>query len=98
MDKTQICIHYNDLFDVYGPLLTDHEQDIFKLFYEEDLSLQEIANEKKVSKSAIGKSIQIINKKLDHYEEKLHFLEKERSYLQKIAELNIKKVSSDEKK
>lgn len=76
MDRTLEYIHYNDLFDLYGSLLTEREKAIFSLFYEEDLSLQEIADLRKVSKSAIGKTIQIISKKLDDYEEKLHFLEK----------------------
>ena len=76
MDRTFEYIHYNDLFDLYGNLLNDREREIFTLFYEEDLSLQEIADEREVSKSAIGKTIQIVEEKLDEYEFKLHFLEK----------------------
>lgn len=76
MDRTLEYIHYNDLFDLYGNLLNEREKEIFTLFYEEDLSLQEIADERGVSKSAIGKTIQIIAKKLEDYESKLHFLEK----------------------
>lgn len=76
MDKTLEYIHYNDLFDLYGNLLNEREREIFTLFYEEDLSLQEIADEREVSKSAIGKTIQIVEEKLDDYEAKLHFLEK----------------------
>ena len=76
MDKTLEYIHYNGLFDLYGNLLTDREREIFTLFYEEDLSLQEIANERKVSKSAVGKTIQIVEEKLEDYESKLHFSER----------------------
>lgn len=76
MNRTEEYIYYNELFDLYGSLLNEREKEIFTLFYEEDLSLQEIADERGVSKSAIGSAITTINKKLDIYEEKLGFLEK----------------------
>lgn len=71
MDRTAEYIKYNELYDVYGNLLNEREKEIFKLYYEEDFSLQEIASERNVSKSAIGNAIKIINQKLDAYEEKL---------------------------
>lgn len=74
MNRTEEYIHYNQLFDIYGNLLNEREKEIFALFYEEDLSLQEIAKIRQVSKSAIGSAINTINKKLDTYEEKLGFL------------------------
>lgn len=76
MNRTEEYIHYNKLFDMYGNLLNEREKEIFALFYEEDLSLQEIADERSVSKSAIGNTITTINHKLDTYEEKLGFLNK----------------------
>ena len=76
MNRTEEYIYYNALFDSYGALLNEREQEIFKLFYEEDLSLQEIANHRNVSKSAIGSAIKTINKKLAAYEEKLAFYKK----------------------
>lgn len=76
MNRTEEYIHYNKLFDIYGNLLNEREKEIFALFYEEDLSLQEIADERSVSKSAIGNTITTINHKLDTYEEKLGFLKK----------------------
>lgn len=85
MDRTIEYIRYNNLFDLYGNLLNEHEKEIYKLFYEEDLSLQEIADLRKVSKSAIGKTIQTITKKLESYEEKLGFLNKFH-HLEKVVE------------
>ena len=76
MNRTEEYIHYNQLFDIYGNLLNEREKEIFSLFYEEDLSLQEIADLRSVSKSAIGNTITTINNKLDTYEEKLEFLKK----------------------
>lgn len=76
MNRTEEYIYYNKLFDIYGNLLNEREKEIFTFFYEEDLSLQEIASVRGVSKSAIGSAITTINKKLDTYENKLDFLKK----------------------
>ena len=48
-------IYLNELFDYYNVLLTKKEQDIFIDHYEDDLSLQEIADNLNISKSAVGK-------------------------------------------
>ena len=73
-------VYYNELFDIYGFLLTDKQKEIFSLYYEENLSLSEIAEYKKVSKSYIGKIINDTKKKLNYYEDNLKHYE----LLQKI--------------
>lgn len=93
MNRTEEYIHYNKLFDIYGNLLNEREKEIFALFYEEDLSLQEIADERSVSKSAIGNTITTINYKLDTYEEKLGFLNKIKgleTLVEKIEDKDLK--------
>ena len=92
MNRTEEFVYYNELFDLYGNLLNDREKEIFALFYEEDLSLQEIADMRNVSKSAIGSAISTINKKLDSYEEKLKCFEKTnilKSYVSEIKDKNL---------
>ncbi len=64
-------IKYNKLFDCYGSLLTENEKNCFKDYYEEDLSLQEIALNNNVSRSAIHKTIKNVEDKLELYEENL---------------------------
>ncbi len=64
-------VYLNQLFDYYHSLLTANEQDIFQKYYEEDLTLQEIADEGQISKSAISKTLKTVEKKLLNYEEKL---------------------------
>lgn len=64
-------IHYVELFDYYGELFTDKQKDYFKDYYFNNLTLQEIADNNKVSKNAVHKNIKDITKKLDYYEEKL---------------------------
>ena len=64
-------VKYNKLFDCYEMLLTDKEKSSFKDYYEEDLSLQEIAENNNVSRSAIHKTIKNVEEKLDFYESNL---------------------------
>lgn len=68
MDK---FLYYNNLFSLYQNLLTTKERIIFSLYYEENLSMGEIANIKGISRSAVGKTIKIVTTKLDNYEETL---------------------------
>ena len=68
-------IYYAELYNIYGFLLTEKQKEIFSLYYEENLSLSEIANYKKVSKSYIGKIITDVKKKLDYYEANLKHYE-----------------------
>ena len=69
-------IYLNELFDYYNVLLTKKEQDIFIDHYEDDLSLQEIADNLNISKSAVGKTLKIVEKKLIEYEQKLELNKK----------------------
>lgn len=68
MDK---FLYYNNLFSIYQNLLTPKERIIFSLYYEENLSMGEIADIKGISRSAVGKTIKIVTTKLDNYEETL---------------------------
>ena len=75
------------LFDIYGDLLTVKEKEYFSLYYEENLTLQEIADNFKVSKSYIGNMIKKIEIKLNDLESKLHILEK-RNNLEKLLKVD----------
>jgi len=68
----------NGLYDVYKELLTKKQQTCIELYYHEDLSLAEIADEMSVSRNAIHDHIQRTEKLLVGYEEKLKFYEKDR--------------------
>ena len=72
MDKV---VYFNELFSCYGGLLTNREQDLFELYYEENLSMGEIAQLKGISRSGVGASIKKIEEKLEHYEKVIHKVE-----------------------
>lgn len=65
-----------NLYEVYKELLTDRERDYFENYYFEDYNLQEIADNNEVSKSYVGKFVNSIEEKLNHYEEVLKLYEK----------------------
>ena len=69
-------LYYNNLFSIYRELLTEKEQNIFSLYYEENLSLSEIAENLQITRSAVGNTVKIVEKKLEEYEKKLHILAK----------------------
>ena len=57
------------LYEIYKSLLNDREREYFENYYFEDYSLQEIADNFKVSKSYVGKFLNGIEDKLNNYEE-----------------------------
>lgn len=61
-------IYFNELFTIYKKLLTNKESEYFSLYYEENLSMSEIAQLKKVSRSVVGKKIKTVENKLINYE------------------------------
>ena len=87
-------VYYNNLFDIYGKLLTDKEQESFRDYYQEDLSLAEIAEIKSISRSAVQKTIKTVLEKLDYYEDILGVLKKNneiKKILENLDNENIKK-------
>ena len=91
-------VYYNELFDLYKELLTDNEKEIFILYYSEDLSYSEIATNKRISRSAIGKTIKIVLEKLDDYEKKLGNYKLKQKLLESLDKNSmdeIKKIIND---
>lgn len=84
--------YYIVLYDFYGNLLNEKQQQYFEYYYFENLSLKEISDELKVSRNAIHKSLKTIEEKLEFYEQKLNLYQKRKQLniiLEKI-DSNIK--------
>jgi len=80
----------NELFDVYQTLLTDKQIEYFKYYYQEDYSLQEIAELLDVSRNAIFDQLKKVEQHLFSYEEKLKLLEKKQKRLEIMDQLQTK--------
>ena len=85
-------VYYNNLFDIYGDLLTDNEKSNFRDYYQEDLSLAEIADEKNVSRTAIQKTIKNVIDKLNNYEAILHIYEKNSKIIEELKNNDIEEI------
>ena len=90
--------YYNSLFLIYKDLIKENNREIFDLYYGENLTMQEIAELKGISKSRVGSIIKNVENKLDNYENKLKIVSNNLK-LQKVLELEsadlIKKEIED---
>nr|WP_275899532.1 putative DNA-binding protein [Bacillus piscicola] len=68
LEKT---VRMNALFDFYQPLLTEKQQKYMELYYLDDFSLGEIADEFHVSRQAVYDNVKRTEMTLEEYEEKL---------------------------
>lgn len=70
--------YLNDLFDLYGELLTVKQQTYFKEYYFNNLSYGEISEKYDISRNAIFHQLKLIEEKLENYEKKLNLLDKKK--------------------
>ena len=64
------------LLDYYGDLLTEKQRDIMQLYYYEDLSLSEIAENENISRQGVHDAIKHAEQYLDEFEEKMGLFRK----------------------
>lgn len=75
------------LLDFYGQTLTGKQREVMELYYNEDLSLSEIAENQKISRQAALDSIRRAERHLDQMEQKLGMLEKYRVCMAAVQEI-----------
>lgn len=73
MDSIDETLLINRLLDFYGKLLTNSQYEIMTDYYNFNLSLGEISEERNISRTAVQDAIKTATKKLKDYEEKLQF-------------------------
>ncbi len=76
------------LLDVYGQLLTEKQRFAIDMYYNEDLSLAEIADEIDISRQGIRDSIKQGEKHLAEYERQLGVVKRFRNISSYLEELN----------
>lgn len=86
------------LFDFYGKLLTDRQREVMELYHEDNLSLQEIAEEFGISKQGVHDTLKKAEKLLTEYEEKLGLVDQLIRQRQVIAEIKEAETLDEVKK
>ena len=79
-------VELNLLMDFYGALLTEHARDILRMYVEEDLSLQEIADSLGITRQAVHESLTRSERQLHEYEDKLGLLSRFRAMKARLSE------------
>jgi len=80
----------NLLYDFYGVMLTEKQREFVELYYFDDLSLAEIAEQFEISRQAVHDNIRRAGAQLLEYESKLKLVERfeERQVIgQRVLEL-----------
>lgn len=80
------------LYDFYGELLTERQQQVYESVVLEDYSLSEVAEDLGIRRQGVHDMIKRCNHTLEEYESRLHLVEKFlciRKQVQKIKELAV---------
>ena len=84
------------LCQIYGKLLTEKQFEIITDYYDNDLSLSEIAENNEITRQAVRDIIKKSEKKLFELEEELSFMEKQESQEKKINSILDKLTKLEE--
>ena len=88
-------LYLNNLYDLYGVLLTEKQQQYFKEYYFNNLSFGEISEKYQISRNAAFKQLKIIEEKLLDYEEKLKLYYKKEKINGIIKKIEDKKLKEE---
>ncbi len=91
-------IYYNELYDLYGKLLTDKQREYFEDYYFNNLSFSELAENYNVSRNAVFKQLKITKEKLLEFDNALKLYEKKKKLvdiIDCIQDKDIKKKLED---
>jgi len=92
-DKLYISL-YNDY---YSGILTEYQSDLISMYYDEDLSLQEIAERLSISPQGVRDALKRAEKTLEETEQKLHLVEKSEKVKSLLISLKDKVEYEDKK-
>lgn len=86
------------LNEIYGKLLTQKQNEIIEDYYNQDLSLSEIAENNEITRQAVRDILKKGEKKLLEYEEKLMIMKKTREKQKKLEKVlvEITKIQKNE--
>ena len=85
--KVEDSIEISMLLEIYGSLLTEKQYNLLNDYYNNDLSLAEIAENEEITRQAVRDNLKKGERKLFDYEEKLSIMKKNRMQEEQIANI-----------
>ena len=85
--KPQKNLAYSVLLDFYGPVLTDKQRVILTEYYDEDLSLAEIAENLGITRQGVRDGIKRAEQQLLEMEERLGLAKRFRSVQEELTQI-----------
>ena len=77
------------LFDFYGAMLTPRQQEIFDLYYNDDLSLSEISEQMQITRQAVRDALVRSRSAMDELEQRLGLVERFRKNSEALNRIHI---------
>ena len=93
MSEINDLVRKSLLYDFYGPLLTEHQRQIYEEVVLNDYSMSEIAEDEGISRQGVHDMIKRCDKALEGYEEKLGLVAKFRE-IEKLAKNSTDKETA----
>ncbi len=90
--KIDKIVHLNVLYDVYENLLTERQKEVYKYYYHEDLSYQEIAEILDISRAGAYDTLKRTRGLLQEMESKLQFVIKYERLIEDLRALKLDAV------
>ena len=88
-EKIRISI----LLEIYGNLLTKKQYEFMDYYFNQDLSLSEIADNNDITRQAVNTILTKCKKKLEKYEKDLKFMKKQEIIKQEVEELKNTEIN-----
>ena len=83
------------LYDFYGELLTERQQQVYESVVLEDYSLSEVAEDLGISRQGVHDMIKRCNHTLEDYEARLHLVQKIQKLASGYGASDISEISSE---
>ncbi len=87
LDNLEKVILMNKLLNIYGELLTNTQKEILSDYYELNLSISEISENRNISRAAVEDALKKGNKKIENFENTLQISYKNKKVLDLLNQL-----------